>query len=181
MRTQLPASPGTPHHPRIILNKAAIVAKIIAALAEELEGYARSARAAHGVATDTESKAENKYDTRGLEASYLARGQSRQAAEVMQAMQQYGTLPMREFASGEAIHIGALVELEPGSGRKGERTTCFIGPCAGGTEIQAEGRDILVITPHSPMGRQLIGLKRGALLQIGTGAKGESYRVASVS
>ena len=162
------------------MNKGAIIGKIIAALAEELKGYERSARAAHDVATDKESKAENKYDTRGLEASYLAHGQSRQAIEVMQAMQQYETLPPREFARDEAIHIGALVELELDSKKKVERTTCFIGPSAGGTEIHSEGRDVLVITPHSPIGRQLIGLKRGGRLQIPPDGKGESYRVAAV-
>lgn len=163
------------------MNKRAIIGKIIAVLATELQGYERSARAAHDVATDKESKAENKYDTRGLEASYLAHGQSRQAIEVMQAMQQYETVPLREFALDEAIHIGALVGLEFGSGKKGGSAIYFVGPCAGGTEIQSEGRDVLVITPHSPMGRQLIGLKRGEHLQIQVSGKGESYRVASVS
>ena len=163
------------------MNKTAIIGKIIAALSEELKGYERSARAAHDVATDKESKAENKYDTRGLEASYLAHGQSRQAIEVMQAMQQYEKLPLREFAPDETIHIGALVEVEFGSGKKCARTIYFIGPCAGGTEIQSEGRDMLVLTPHSPLGRQLIGLRRGARLQLQVSGKGESYRVVSIS
>ncbi len=140
-----------------IVDKRGIVQKIIAALAAELEGYARSARSAHAEATDEQSKAENKYDTRGLEASYLARGQSRQAAEVMQAMQQYEALAMREFAAGEAIDVGAVVELE----RKGERTVYFVGPRAGGTEVESEGLAVLVITPQSPMGRQLVGRKEG--------------------
>ena len=166
---------------RTILNKSAIIGKIIAALAAELDGHARSARAAHDVATDEQSKAEHKYDTRGLEASYLARGQSRQATEVMQAMQQYETLPLREFAPDEAIHIGALVELELGSRQESGRAIYFLGPCAGGTEIHTEGRDVLVITPHSAMGRQLVGLKRGAHLQIQASGKGDRYRVASVS
>ena len=170
-----------PHHLHSILNKTAIIGKIIAALAEALEGYARCARAAHDVATDEQSKAENKYDTRGLEASYLARGQSRQATEVMQAMQQYETLPVREFARDEAVHIGALVELERAPGKKGERATYFIGPSAGGTEIESEGRHVLIITPQSPMGRQLVGLKRGGLLQVQLGGKADSYRVTSVS
>ena len=57
------------------------VAQIIAALTSELDGYKRSARSAHEEATSEQSKAENKYDTRGLEAAYLAGAQSRQAAE----------------------------------------------------------------------------------------------------
>ena len=185
MRTLLHRQRGKLHVARRTLkptlNKADIIAKIIAALAGELDGLERSARAAHGVATDSESKAENKYDTRGLEASYLAHGQSRQAIEVMQAIQQFETLPVREFAADDAIHVGALVELEPESKRKGERTICFIGPAAGGTEIECEGREVLVITLHSPMGGQLVGLKRGGTLQIPVTGKGDRYRVAAVS
>ena len=76
-----------------VLNKRIIVDKIIATLAAELEGYARSARAALEGATDEQNKAENKYDTRGLEASYLARGQSAQATEVTAVNQ---SLPPKE-------------------------------------------------------------------------------------
>ena len=159
------------------MNKAAIIAKIVEVLNGELEGYARSARAAHEYATDEQCKAENKYDTRGLESSYLARGQSRQAAEVVQAMQQFGALVPREFVSGEPIHVGAVVELE----RKGERMTYFVGPGAGGTEVLCEGREVMVITPNSPLGQQLIGRKQGERVEIGTGRAGVSYRVASVS
>ena len=38
---------------------------------------------AHAAATDPGSKAEGKYDTRSLEASYLARGQAQQVAEML--------------------------------------------------------------------------------------------------
>jgi len=158
------------------LNKDAIVAAIIAALAGELEGYARSARDAHAYATDEQCKAENKYDTRGLESSYLASGQARQAAEVMQSMQQYKSLAVRKFSPQEPINVGAVVELE----RKGERITYFIGPSAGGTEVVCKGRSVLVITPQSPMGRQIVGRKRGENVQIQVGGTSDSYRVAAV-
>ncbi len=158
------------------MNKTDLIAKIIDVLNGELEGYAQSARAAHEYATDEQCKAENKYDTRGLESSYLARGVSRQAAEVTQAIQQLGALVVREFAAGELIHVGALVELE----RKGERLTCFVGPGGGGTEVQCEGREVLVITPNSPMGQQLVGRKQGDRVEVGTGRSAVSYRVAAV-
>lgn len=177
VRTQLHRSPGRPNLPCAVLNKDTIIEKILASLVAELEGYTRSARAAHADATDEQSKAENKYDTRGLESSYLARGQSRQALEVMQAMQQYGTLTVRQFAAQEPINIGAVVELE----RKGERLVYFVGQSAGGTEIDCEGQAVLVITPQSPMGQQLIGRKRGERLQIKVGDSSNTYRIAAVS
>jgi transcription elongation GreA/GreB family factor len=158
------------------LKKQAIVEKIIAALEAQLEGYLRSARAAHAEATHEQSKAENKYDTRGLEASYLAHGQSRQAMEVMQALQHYQSQLQRDFRTEEPIGPGAVVELE----REGKRSVFFIGQFAGGTEIECEGETVLVITPQSPMGQQLAGRKQGEDLQIRIGRGSESYRVAAV-
>ena len=159
------------------MNKQAIVEKIIATLVAELERYARSARSAHAEATDEQSKAENKYDTRGLEASYLARGQSRQAAEVAQAIEQYQSLTLRQFAADDPIDTGAVVELE----RQGERTVYFVGPRAGGVTIDYEGQEVMVITPHSPMGRQLVGHRQGERMQIKIGGSSDSCRVMAVS
>ena len=59
------------------MNKRALIKKIVARLTDELEVYFRAAHASRAEATHEQSKAENKYDTRGLEASYLAHGQSR--------------------------------------------------------------------------------------------------------
>ncbi len=162
--------------PAIRMNKNALVKKIIAHLAGELELYFKSARAAHAEATHEQSKAENKYDTRGLEASYLARGQSRQAAEIQEAIAQFEKLPLRKFEKDEVIDIGALVELES----KVEKTFYFIGPRAGGTEILHEKKEVLVITPQSPLGQQLVGKKEGELLQIQIGGSRNEYRVLSV-
>jgi hypothetical protein len=142
------------------LNKPALIQKIIEALAAEIEAYSRSARTARDEATNEQSKAENKYDTRGLEASYLARGQSRQAMETAEALQQYQEFQPKEFSAKTPIAVGALVELESST----DRSLYFIGPCAGGTEVQQEGREIFVITPQSPLGQELCGKLQGARL-----------------
>jgi transcription elongation GreA/GreB family factor len=160
-----------------VKNKRAFVGKIIAQLDAELEGYAKSARAAHADATDPQNKAENKYDTRGLEASYLAHGQSRQAAETEQARQQYLALPLRDFGKQEAIDLGAFVEL---AGEEGS-AFYFLGPSAGGAEIAHDKKTVLVITPVSPLGRQLVGLKHGDRAEIGLAGSRRVCRVAAVS
>ena len=159
------------------MNKRTIIDKIIAVLAAELDSYTQSARAAFAAATDEQSKSEGKYDTRAIESSYLARGQSLQATEIMRAVQQYEVLPVRAFLATAPIDIGALVELE----RNGERSFYFIGPGAGGAEIECKGNLVLVITPQSPMGQQLVGRKRGERLQIKVGRTSESYEVAAVA
>ena|SRR5688572_1503586 len=136
----------------------------------------RSARAARAEAIDEQSKAENKYDTRGLEASYLAQGQSRQALEVMQGIQLYGALPLREFGPGEPIELGALVEID----ERGTRSFYFIGPRAGGTEVQCEGEAVLVITAQSPIGQELVGRKEGDELIMHVAGKAEKHRILRV-
>lgn len=159
------------------MNKRAIIRKIVAKLTSELEGYFRAAQAAHAEATHEQNKAENKYDTRGLEAAYLARGQSRQAKETEAAIAAFEKLVARAFQSGDPIDLGAVVELE----NKGERTIYFIGPKAGGTEVEHDGREILVITPQSPLGEQLQGKKQGDRLQLAIAGGRDQYRVLKVA
>ena len=149
---------------------------IIAQLLGELNNYAKAARAAHAEATHEQSKAESKYDTRGLEASYLARGQSRQAAELEQAIAKLRKLPLKEFGDGEPADIGALVELHAGK----ERAFYFLLPSAGGTEVSSNGNDFLVITPESPLGTQIMSRKKGDRFQLEIAGTRSEYRVASV-
>jgi transcription elongation GreA/GreB family factor len=158
------------------LNKRAIIKKIIAKLTGELEIYFRAAQFSRAEATHESSKAESKYDTRGLEASYLARGQSKQAAELEIAIAEFEKLPVKKFADGEAIGIGALVELENG----GEKLFYFIGPRAGGTEVMHDRQEILVITPQSPLGEQLLGKKSGDRLELNLGGARNPVKIISV-
>ena len=158
------------------MNKRALIEKIVKQLTSDLEGYMRAARAAHAEATHEQSRAENKYDTRSIEASYLARGQSKQAAEIEAAIEAFGKLDGRAFAPGEPADLGALVELEGA----GERTIYFIGPKAGGTEVMHQKREVLVITPASPLGEQLMGRKQGESLQMTIAGATNKYLVASV-
>lgn len=158
------------------MNKRALIKKILTRLRSELEVYFRAAKAAHAEATHEQSRAENKYDTRGLEASYLARGQSRQAAEMQAAIEAFEKLEIRPFAAVDPIDVGALVELE----NKGEVTVYLIGPKAGGTEVTHEKREVLVITPQSPLGAQLQGKKQGDRLDLTLAGSRSQYRIVSV-
>ena len=158
------------------MNKEVLIKKIVVRLRKELEAYFNAARTAHEEATHEQSKAENKYDTRGLEASYLAHGQSRQAAELGAAIATFEQMDGRPFGRKEPVDVGALVELE----HDGERAFYFIASRAGGLEITHEKREVLVITPQSPLGEQLQGKKAGDLLQIAIGGARSKYRVAAV-
>ena len=149
---------------------------IIGRLLGELNTYAKAARAAHAEATHEQSKADSKYDTRGLEASYLARGQSRQAAELEQAIAKLRALSLRDFGNGEPADIGAVIELHAGK----EKTFYFLLPSAGGTEVLYNADEFLVITPESPLGQQLVGRKKGDRFQLEIAGSKSEYHVVSV-
>jgi transcription elongation GreA/GreB family factor len=151
----------------LAVDKRAIVAAIIEQLASELRVYDNAARAAHAEATHEQSRAENKYDTRSVEASYLARGQSRQAAEIVASIEEFRRMPVRDFSAEEMIDVGALVELRAGR----ERAFYFVAKRAGGTEVMCEENEVLVITPQSPLGQQLVGKKQGERVKLPAGAE----------
>jgi len=153
--------------------KQAFHALIVASLQSELDMLTRAAMATHAEATDEENKAEDKYDTRGLEASYLAHGQSKAAEETALALSQFQALTLRDFAAHEPISLGALVSLDDGS-------RYFVGPRAGGTEIEADGVTVLVITPQSPLGHELVGKRQGDQVTLTLGGKRNQLRITSV-
>jgi transcription elongation GreA/GreB family factor len=158
------------------MNKRALIKNIVAKLTSELEVYFRAAQSSRAEASHEQNKPENKYDTRGLEASYLARGQSRQAQELETAIAEFEKLDARKFAAGEVIGVGALVEVETG----GETSWYFIGPRAGGTEVVQDKQEVLVITPQSPLGAQLMEKKQGDHPQLELAGRRQAARIIAV-
>ena len=144
------------------MTKSLVIQKIIETLQSEMETYVRAAKFSHAEATAEENRAENKYDTRGLEASYLAAGQANKIVEIEESIAAFDALRERKFNEADGIDIGALIEIS----QDGERAHYFIGPSAGGIEIKTRGTEVLVITPQSPLGSQLKGAKQGAKIKI---------------
>ena len=139
------------------MNRSALITTILLHLRAELAVSLQAARATIAAATDGDSKAENKYDTRNLEASYLARGQAFRVAELQEAVSAFEDLEVHPPAVTMTVKLGSLVKLQTPS----ETLFYFIGPAAGGTEITHDGAEILVTTPASPLGLKLMGCKAG--------------------
>jgi transcription elongation GreA/GreB family factor len=159
------------------MKKAQLIKQIISSLTESLGVLDKAARASHEEATHESSRAESKYDTCGLEAAYLARGQSRQVKEILDSIKVYEALVARDFASGAPIELTALVELEA----DGTHSTYFIGPKSGGLEIKHRSKDIIVMTPQSPLGQNLMGRKAGQRWTAKLGGSTVQYHIVSVS
>lgn len=148
------------------MTKEALLQLIISTLAADLAVLSTAARAAHEGATHEECIPDNEYDTTALEASYIAQGQANRAQEIRGALESYRKLTLRSFEDDVPIRLTALVTLEDDDGN---RRRLFLGPEAGGLKIADGADEVVVITPQSPLGRDLIGKVEGDQVESGAG------------
>ncbi len=155
------------------MNKPALLRAIITELENELIRQQEANKQASAGATDGEARAETKWDTCGLESSYLARGYALQFKALVADLETLRTFMIPVF-SGKPVGVGALIETELDK----KRMICFLLPCAGGTEVSFKGRNVSVITPSSPIGAALMDKKKGDRFSFRAGSSG---KVLSVS
>ncbi|NTW98840.1 MAG: transcription elongation factor GreAB [Geobacteraceae bacterium] len=160
------------------MSKEIIIQEIIRTLSDDLTVLTSASRAAHAAATHAECLPDNKYDTTALEASYIAQGQANRAQEIRIALESYRTLTLHAFDDDTPIRLTALVSLEGGDG--GVRRL-FLGPRAGGMKINDDDGEVVVITPGSPLGRSLLGLRCGDEVKAGDDATALSFTIVAVS
>jgi transcription elongation GreA/GreB family factor len=141
--------------------KAALHLHIRMQLQASFERLARAALDAHAAATDPDSKAEGKYDTRSLEASYLAAGQARQVEELAEALRVFEACTLAEYEPDAPIGMGAMVEAD----LRGETALWLLVPAAGGMVVEAEGREITLLSPSSRLFQQLLGRRAGDFVE----------------
>jgi transcription elongation GreA/GreB family factor len=147
---------------------------IIRELSAELDRQLRAARLAHDEATHEESRPENKYDTHAQEASYLAEGQARQAAEVRASLQLYHDFIFPGPAATVAMgHVVQLAGDTPGQ-------VYLLGPRAGGLTVTVDNHQIVIVTPASPLGRQLPGARLGQEIHL-PGRPARICRLAAIA
>jgi len=159
------------------MNKQAILDQIIRRLEADADLLLQAARTAHAAATHEENIPDNKYATLALEASYLAQGQANRAQELALALEAYRQLPLQEFSDRTPIRLTALVLLED---EAGEERRVFLGPAAGGLKLETGEGEVMVITPESPLGQQLIGLRCGEGCELEVAGRRKEYEIVAV-
>jgi hypothetical protein len=158
------------------MNKSEIIKNFITAIESELKILKTAAKDTANYATDPENKPENKYDTRGLEASYLAGAQAQRVAEMQDVLLCFRSQNIKKFHDGAAISISALVRVF-----SNEKTQfLLIMPLGGGQTIQFLDQTIQVVTPVSPLGKALIGQTVGEVITILAGGAKREYEIASI-
>jgi transcription elongation GreA/GreB family factor len=132
--------------------------QVLEQLAEDLLQVEQAARAAHETATHEESVAENKYDTLGLEAAYLATGQARRADAIRQAIANWRQFLPRPYDASKGIQLGALVCLVNSDDRQQH---LFLGPDGGSMKVVSGAQVVQVISSETPLGRAMLGKGEG--------------------
>lgn len=130
--------------------KAELFESIREELRAQLLRLKQAAQEAHAAATDAGSKAESKYDTRNLEASYLASGQAKQVEELAESLRLFEAFDVMSIERSKKIVMGSLVGTADGA-------WYLLAPSAGGLEIIHDGREVTVLTPSSPLYQKLLG------------------------
>jgi transcription elongation GreA/GreB family factor len=154
------------------IDKNKILQVLISVLEQQLQTAIAAADSAKEASTNSESKAENKYDTRGLEASYLASGQSKRAAELEKKIFLLKKSQVMTFATGSAIADTALVKVLINDEQE---KVFFIVPC-GGISIEIDGSFIHTLSIESPLGQNLWGMCEGEEFNF----NGKNYEIAQV-
>ena len=139
--------------------KQALRDELLAALAASLA----TARSAHAAAvegaTHGEARAENDKDTRGLEQSYLARGQAQRVEELTTALAAVEAMAWPRFGEDAPIDLGALVTAE----EDGAEQLFLLAPQGGGITLSG---GVQVVTPRSPLGRALVNARAGDTVEV---------------
>lgn len=157
--------------------KAQLLSELIDRARIELGKLEEAAKSHRDFATDQEFKAESKYDTRALEASYLASAEAKRVEELKLEIQILEEVDPNASTKLGEISIGALVELL----HQEQKRLYFLIPTAGGTILKVKDEAILVVSVFSPIGNALLGLKTGDVFEVETPKETRNYKVLSFS
>ncbi len=109
----------------------------------------------HSSSTGENSKAEGKYDTRGLEASYLAEAQAEQVKLLENQLERLKNLDLPDQPT--SIILGTFVLITGESDEIGY----LLLPVGAGKHIEYEGQSFTIVTPSSPVGQSILGKEEG--------------------
>lgn len=158
------------------LVKEKILNELIQRLKTELTELESAAKANKDFATDQEFKAESKYDTRALEASYLASAEAKRVEDLKLDIQMLEEVDLKISANNSEIVIGSLVELSHQNNSK----LYFIIPTAGGSLVNINDKAVLVVSVFSPLGSEMLGLKVGEDFEVETPKETRSYHIQAI-
>lgn len=144
---------------------------LVEQLADQLRQSVRVALAAGGEAAREAQEGATPAERRenalaSREYAYLAKGQTRRAEAVNRELQQLERFRPEALAAGARVKLGAIVEIEDDD--TGEGRTFFLAPAGAGRVLTGPDGDglISVVTPASPIGKAVLGARRGDIVSV---------------
>lgn len=156
-----------------MIDKKNILKKLIENLQTELGEVEGAAKSTRDLATQDDLKSEGKYDTRAIEASYLASAQQKRVEEIKIDIQMLEEI---EIQNSKKLQMGSLALIE----YKGNERYYFLTSTSGGTMLTVDGQTILVISVFSPLGNGALGLIEGESFEVETPKELRTYKVLKV-
>lgn len=156
-----------------MIDKKNILNALIEILKLELSQVEAAAQSTKDLATADDLKSEGKYDTRAIEASYLASAQQKRVEEIKTDIQMLEEI---EIKNSKKLQMGSLALIS----HKGNDRYYFLTSTSGGTMLTVDGQTILVISVFSPLGNGALGLEEGESFEVETPKELRSYQVLKV-
>lgn len=156
-----------------MISKKIILEKLIENLQHELAEVEGAAKSTRDLATQDDLKSEGKYDTRAIEASYLASAQLKRVEEIKTDIQMLEEI---EIQNSTKIQMGSLALIS----YKENARYYFLTSTSGGTMLTVNGETILVISVFSPLGNGALGLEAGESFEVETPKEQRIYQVLKV-
>lgn len=137
-----------------LVHKKDLVTAILDQLQRELTETKKAAQAAHSGATHEDAVAKSKYDTHGLELSYLAGSQYERAEKMATDLYNLRSMNITLFNQDDRVAVGTIVELaHPGA----SSDLYFLCPYGAGLTVSWLDFQIKVVSQSSPLGCDLMG------------------------
>ena len=143
------------------MTKQEALKQLTAKLRQQLSFMMEAAKNTHKAATGEESKQEGKYDTRGLEASYLAGAQAQQTKKLTESLHIFESWIIEGSSDNQHVIPGSLVEIE----HKETISYYLLTPSAGGMSIDYEMGTLTTLSPEAPLYQNLLGKGIGDLIE----------------
>jgi transcription elongation GreA/GreB family factor len=156
-----------------MIDKKIILAKLIENLQRELQEVEAAAKSTRDLVTQDDLKSEGKYDTRAIEASYLASAQLKRVEEIKIDIQM---LQETEIQNSTKLQMGSLALID----FKGTARYYYLTTTSGGTMLTIDGQTILVISVFSPLGNGALGLSEGEGFEVETPKELRTYQIMKV-
>lgn len=161
------------------MDKKEFFKKMVDGLRRTLEQTKKVEKDYQSTANDHKGAMGSRYDTFKQEAQFMVTACQRRIHDASESLA-FAEMLLAQISSHESdkrISTGSIVTLATQSG---EVEMYVLADSGGGMELMYEGKEVMVITPYSPMGKQLVGHEAGEKVRVQIGNRETNYQVVEV-